>query len=447
MIETTKLLSEFAVRPEADLPETVLHEAKRSLVNWLGCALGGARHPTMEIALGATAPHSGGDATVLGRAERLGALDAAFANCLASSANAFDDTHLATVVHPTGPVAAALLAAAEGRAVSGRDFLEALAIGIEVECRVAMMLVAPPAEPELGWYLTGTTGGIGAAAAAARLLGLDVERTIYALGIAAAQASGFRQTHASMIVAMVPGVAARAGLWAALLAEKGYTSTSAAIEGGSGFAELFSRKAHAPAATDTLGAEWEILANAYKPYPCGIVIHPVIDACLEIAAEPGFDQTAVAAIRLVVNPLCLRLCDRPEPPGAQEAMVSVHHWTAATLARGRAGLAEGTEAAVADPEILRLRALVETAPDDAIGREGALVTVEMADGSRHEVRIDHALGSLERPMSDVDLDEKFLVQAVPVLRAEGAAGLLTAGWSVAGLADAGELARLARPAG
>ncbi len=447
MFETTKLLAEFTTRPDAALPDGVRHEGRRALVNWLGCALGGARHPAMGIAVGATAPHSGGDATVLGRGERLGALDAAMANCLASSANAFDDTHLATVVHPTGPVAAALLALAEGRNVSGGAFLDALAVGIEIECRVGMMLVAPPAEAELGWYLTGTTGGIGAAAGCAHLLGLDVERTMAALGVAAAQASGFRQTHASMIVALVPGLAARAGLWAALLAEGGYTSTPAALEGTAGFAELFSRRAHLPAATEGLGVTWEILANAYKPYPCGIVIHPVIDGCLEIAGEAGFDPDAVSQIRLAVNPLCLRLCDRPTPPGAQEAMVSVHHWAAAALARGKAGLEEGSETAVAAADIQRLRALVETAPDETIGREGALVTVETNNGQCHERHITHALGSLERPMSDAQLDEKFTIQAVPVLGAGPAEALRVAGWGVDDLADAGALARLARPAG
>ena len=448
MPETTKQLAAFAIRPEAGLPEAVAHEAKRALVNWLGCALGGTHHPSTEIALAATAAVSGDDgATVLGRRERLGGLDAAFANCFASSANAFDDTHLATVIHPTGPVASALLAAAEGRPVSGRAFLEALALGIEVECRLAMMLVAPPAEAELGWYLTGTTGGVGAAAGVARLLGLDLQRTAWAFGIAASQASGIRQNHATMCSGFVPGLAARAGLWAGLLAARGFTSSARAIEGPSGFAELFSRQAHLPAATEGLGTRWEILENAYKPYPCGIVIHPVIDACLEIASEPGFDASKVTAVRLGVDPLCLRLCDRPEPPGAQEAQVSLQHWTAVSLVRAAAGLAEGSEDAVADPAVQRVRGLVAAGPDDRIARDGALVVVETADGKRRERRVEHAIGSLARPMSDAALNEKFRDQAVPVLGADGATELLEAAWAVGGLADASELARLARPAG
>src|SRR5204863_7194058 len=147
---------------------------------------------------------------------------AAFVNCLTSTVLSFDDTHLATVTHPTGPVAAALFALGEKQALSGEDFVNALALGIEIECRMSNVLLLPPAQANLGLFITGITGPIGAAAALGRLLHLDEERMAAAIGLAAAQASGFRGTHGAMSAFMVPAHAARTGVSGALLAAKGF---------------------------------------------------------------------------------------------------------------------------------------------------------------------------------------------------------------------------------
>lgn len=442
-VGTTGALADFVLDTTiADVPAAVRSEGVRTFLNWVGCALGGCRHGSVEMAIAAAEEFVGDRrATVIGHGPLLGGLDAAFVNCLSSSANAFDDTHLASVTHPTGPVAAALLVLAERQAVTGAEFLAALVLGIEVECRLSNMLTVPPAEVEVGWYITGVTGGIGAAAASARVLGLDRQKTIWALGIAAAQASGMRQTHATMCVGFVPGHAARAGLWAALLAAKGFTCSDQIIEGPKGFAQVFSHNAHVPAATVDLGDTWEVLANAYKPYPCGIVIHPVIDGCLEIARIDGFDAARIERVRLGVHPLCLTLCDRPAPPDGQVAQVSVQHWTAAALVRAAAGLTEGADACVQAPDVLAVRQCVEAKVDGTVEPDGAVVRVEMRDDTVHERRIEHGIGSLARPMSNGELDDKFRVQALPVMAEPDVDDLIGLCRDLPALDDVAEIAR------
>lgn len=440
--ETTRELADFVVRTQYDdLPDIVRREGARTFVNWAGCALGGCQHEAVDIALAMTAEFAGEKhATVLGRGRLLDAVNATFINCLASSAHAFDDTHLATVTHPTGPVAAALLALAERQRITGPDFLTALVLGIEVECRLSKALLVPPARGQVGWYITGVTGGIGAAVGAAKALQLDVQHTIWALGIAAAQAGGFRQTHATMCTGFVPAHAARCGMQAALLAARGFTCSDAIIEGPKGFAEVFADAAHLEAATEHLGHTWETLANTYKPYPCGIVIHPTLDACLQLVHTSAPDPAHIARVRLQVDPLCLTLCDRPAPTGHQEAQVSVQHWTAAALLHRAAGIAQGTDACVRDPQVIALRQRVEATPDETVGRDGAITRLDLHDGTVLEQRVEHCIGSLDRPMTNNELEGKFLGQAVEVLPEANARHLMALCWRLPELDNVAEIA-------
>ena len=221
MQEITRRLARYVVESRFDsLPEAVRHEGPRAFVNWFGCVLGGCRDISLDTAQAALAEYCGPpQATIIGRGRRTDIINAAFFNCLSSSSQAYDDTHLATIAHPTGVTAAGMLALAEHKGVSGRDFLHALILGIELQCRMSRMLVEPPAKSALGMFMTGFTGAMGAAAAAGKLLGLDEQRMIWALGIAATQGGGFRETHGTMTVGFVRAHAARCGLVAALLAE------------------------------------------------------------------------------------------------------------------------------------------------------------------------------------------------------------------------------------
>jgi 2-methylcitrate dehydratase PrpD len=438
--DITRQLARFVARTSfASIPEPVRREGVRAFHNWLGCAFGGAREPPVMTALAAIREmEMPAQAMVLGHDLRVDLQNAALLNCMASSLNAFDDTHLASVTHPTGPVAAAILALAERRRVSGADFLLALILGIEVECRLANVLTLPPARGNVGFYMTGLVGGIGAAVAAGKLLGLDEQRMIWALGIAASHASGFREAHATMSLGYVPGHASRTGLFAAQLAAKGFTNSDVALEGAKGFANVFADPPNLAAAIDGLGQRFEVMANAYKPYPCGIVIHPQIDACLEIAGTPGFDATNIERVELTVEPLTLTLCDRPEPQNAMQAVVSLYHWVAAALLYRKAGLDEGVDARVRDPAMIALRRRIKVVADPSLAREEAKATIVFKDGTARSSHVVQCRGSLTRQLTDAELQEKFLAQAVRSIPAAQAARVAELCWKLPALDDVGK---------
>lgn len=427
------------------MPAEVCHAGTRSFLNFLGCAFGGASEEAVGIAASLADTYSGPrDTTVIGRQERLDPLGAASVNCQSATAMAFDDTHLAAIVHPTCTVGAGALALAERRAVPGADFLAAVIHGIELQCRLAIALFVPPAEREFGWYMTGVVGGIGTAAACARLLGLDAAATMHALGIAAVRAGGFRQALPNMCVGYVPAETARAGFAAALLAERGFTCSPEVFEGANGFGQVFARKPNLAAATEGLGARWEVLRNTCKPYPCGLVSHPVIDACLAIARDHAVAPADVRGIDVRVSPTSYTLGNRPAPTGAHDARVSIQYWAATALARRAAGLAEITDETVRDPALAALRGWVELRPDAALAEDAARVAVRLADGTVHAREVEHCSGSIDNPLSDAQLEAKFIGQVAPALGAERAAHLAALCWSLPDLADAGEVARQSR---
>jgi 2-methylcitrate dehydratase PrpD len=442
-VSVAQQLAKFACTKWQDLPNDVRRETGRAFVNWTGCAIGGARTISAETAISGLLAMSGpGTTPVLGRAERLQPADAALANCLASAADTYDDTHLSTITHPTGPVAAAILAIADTRITSGSAFLGALAIGIEIECRISAAITAPGSGAHQGLYITGVSGGIGAAVAAALLLDASEPQIVAAIGLAAGQAAGFRATHGSMAIASPPAFAARNGLVAAHLAVAGFGCGDAIIEGKNGLLPILAPAGSADAIVDGLGSRFELLGNAFKPYPCGIVIHPSIDACLDIVRRiPSAD--AIADVRLTVHADALALCWRKLPDSALEAQVSLYHWAAAALVRKRATLNEGTAEAVDDPRIRAMQAIITAEADPALRSGAARAVVTLQDGSVVSAIVTDALGSLERPMTDDQLSEKFRMLACYRFPEEATDGLLRACWTIAAAEDVGDLARSA----
>ena len=339
-MDTTRTLARFVIEHQSSqLPQNVRHDAVRSFLNWMGCAVGASRHETTERALAALAPFSGPpEATVLGRTERLDIMHAALINGIASHTFDFDDTHLKTVIHPSGPVASAVLALAERLPVSGEAFLHAFILGVEVECRIGNAVY--PEHYDVGWHITGTAGVFGAAAATGRLLGLTEQQMVWALGLAATQASGLREMFGTMSKPFHPGNAARNGLLAALLAQRDFTSSDQGIEAKRGFANVLSTRFKPEEITERLGETWEISLNTFKPFACGIVIHPIIDACIQLRNSPGFDVEAVEAVEAKVHPLVLELTGKKTPTAGLEGKFSVYHSAAVALLHGAAGEAE-----------------------------------------------------------------------------------------------------------
>lgn len=441
---TTIMSSYLAAARLADLPQMTLTQSRRTLLNIIGCTVGGSQHESVTTTLAALAPFAGSPAAaVLGRGQRHDALLAALANGMAASVYSFDDTHAEAVVHPGGPVGMALLALAEIRRATGAEFLLAFTLGCEVVCRVSKAVSVAPARASAGWVQTGICAGIGAAAGAAKLLGLDARGIAAAMGIAACQAGGVRALTRSMCYALMCGNAAEAGLRAALLAERGFTSAPDGLEAKGGFGEAYAAASNMAALTDGLGKHFEIEANTFKPYPCGVVIHPVIDACLELLAELGQSggPGAIERVRLGVNPAVLSLTNIPEPRDPFEAQVSVQHWTAAALLDGKAGTAQSRPDRISDPAVRALRARVVLEPDPARGRDGAHVALELAGGRTLQRRIDHCRGSADRPMSNGELESKLREQCVGLLSPEAIEAVISACWSIERLDDAAVLAR------
>jgi 2-methylcitrate dehydratase PrpD len=308
-------------------------------------------------------------------------------------------------------------------------------LGDELCCRIGNILCTPPAECNVGLSTTGLLGCIGAAIAAGKVMGFNEDQMATAIGIAANQSAGIREAHASMASWFTPGNAARSGLWAAFLAERGYTCPDTMIEGVKGFAVSFASNPQMGVALKGIGEQWEILELAYKPYPCGVVVHPIIDACLDITAKHSFDARDITRVDVTVDPLCLQLCNRPQPKIRPQAMVSFPHWTATTLMHKEAGLPQVTEAMVHDTDIAALRAKVVAHADDKIGREAALVKVTMKDGRTFEALCEHALSTPQNPMTDAHIAEKTRLQMEIAFDKDKARRVADECWRVATLAD------------
>lgn len=387
-----------------DLPLALRHEGKRSLLNFIGCALGVAQSPPIAMAMRVLEPLSGANrVTVLGRTERLDPLGAAFINAIGGNLLDYDDTHLRTVIHPAAPVAPAALALAEQRGLSGAAVLHALLLGMEVACRIGNAV--SPNHYARGWHITSTCGIFGAAAASAKLLGLDATQTAHAIGIASSQSAGTIENLPSAGKNVSVGNAARNGLFAALLAEQGYTAAPSAIEGALGWARTMGDEPNVPEITDGLGERWEAGKNTYKPYPCGIVMHPVIDACLALRRDHALTAADIAEVTVSGEQLLL---DRGERvvTSDRDARVSIHHCAAISFLFGAAGLREFEDATVRDPTVAAFRALTKARLDADSPRGAATAMVRTHDGRTLTATVRHAKGSTEQPLSDQEIEAK-----------------------------------------
>jgi 2-methylcitrate dehydratase PrpD len=387
-----------------DLPPAIRHEGKRSLLNFLGCALGVAHAPPIELALRVLWPLAGGEhVTVIGRSERLDMLGAAFINAVGGNLLDYDDTHLRTVIHPTAPVAPAALALTERHGLTGAAMLHAFILGAEVACRIGNAV--SPGHYARGWHITATCGVFGAAAASAKLLGLDATRTWHALGIAASQSAGVVENLPSGAKNVGVGNAARNGIFAALLAEQGYTAAPAAIDGALGWAGATGDVFMVSEVTNDLGQRWEIGANTYKPYPCGIVMHAVIDACLTLRRQHELSTDQIDEVMISGDQLLLDRGDRAVA-NERDARVSIHHCAAVALLFGAAGLDAFSDSVVQAPDVVALRRRVKVSLDADSPRGAATAVVRTKDGRSLTSTILHARGSEQHPLTDADIEAK-----------------------------------------
>ena len=442
--KVTETIARFVVETSAErIPDAVRHEAKRALLNFLATGVAGGPDATFDMLLRSLPTGKAGQATIVGRAERTDPLTAAFLNAAGGNAMDFDDTHLPTVIHPTAPVAPALYALSEMQRVRGADFIHAFVLGVEVECRLGNS-ISPSHYRTRGWHITATCGVFGAAAAAGKLLGLDARQMVWALGCAATQASGLVESLGQPTKSLGVGNAARNGLWSALLAQRGFEGPQRPIEGRFGFFNAMGETPKLPALLDGLGDTWELAKNAYKPYPGGVVIHPVIDCMLDLRAKGAFKTQDIARIVVHGHPLLSERADRPNVTTGREAQVSVHHSVAAAQIFGAAGLDQYTDACVNDPAVLKLRRKVELLQDAKIPVEAAVLELWTWDGSHHRISVDAARGSAGRPLSDRELEQKFESLAGPHVK--DGRKLIDAVWALDKAEDASTLLAMTVPA-
>ena len=425
-----------------DISSQARHQAKRSLMNFFAVALAGCRTGPVETALRSLAEFSGGrQVTLVGRTERIDALSAAFLNAAGANVHDFCDTHVRTVIHPTAPVAAALLAYAEWRQASGAELLLGLILGNEVQARIGLAM--SPSHYDKGWHITSTCGVFGAAAGCGRLAALSERQMVWALGTAATQSAGLCECLGTPAKSVSVGNAARNGLWSALLAEQGFDGPPEPLAGRQGFYHAMGETPDLSHVTDGWGESWEIMATCYKPYPCGFVIHPVLDCVLDWRA----DHPAADVRRVVVrgHPLLSVRADRPEVTTGRESQVSVQHAVAAALVTGNAGLDQFTDACVGDPKVLALRSKVEVLRDDGFSTIAAAVEITTADGKVHTLTQAAARGSDVNPLADNDLERKLRTAAAGWDPHHDVTPLIDAIWALDQSADVGKLTSLAVP--
>ena len=428
----TAQLAQFIVQTNrAAIPAHILHEAKRTLINILAVALAASEDPSVD-ALEAWGGREG-STSVFGRGTA-SAGQAALVNGYLAHLQDYDDTHFPTVLHPSAPTWPAVLAAAERTSASGVETLAAFAIGCEVACRVA--LSTHPWHYDAGWHITGTVGGFGAAAGAARLFGLDEVRTTQALGLAGTHAAGVRDAFGTNGKALHAGHAASSGLRAASLVEGGFSGPDAILEGRRGFWAVLSPNGHNPATIEALGdlmttgTRWELQNNGLKPYANGVVSHPLQDAVIELRNRHSIVASDVVAIEARVHPLVPELMGRAQPETGLQAKFSHQHCAAAALIDGAGHETQFHDERARDPQIAALRALVHATPDAALGEDEVYVTIRLTDGRALTTHIEHATGSPENPMPDTHLEEKYRALATPILGAPAAEALLRATWAL-----------------
>jgi len=445
-MDTTQRLADYLVGSRLeDIPAEVVREAKRSILNIVGCALGGAMHPAMEIAIATLGPYAGRpSAQVLGRGERFDPLLVSLLNGIGTHVEDYDDTMPGNYIHPSSPVASALFAYASANAVSGRDFLHAFILGVEVIARIGDATY--PSYYAAGWHSTGSIGVFGAAAAIGRLLDLSPQRMTWALGMAATQSAGLREMFGSMAKAMHPGRSAQSGYISALLAGNDFTAGLHGLEGPRGFAAVQSPAYDLDRITARFGEDFGLLRNTYKPYPCGIVVHPTIDACIQLRDRHGLRPGAIESVELHVAPLVKDLCNKRELSTALESKFSIYHAAALGLGRGKAGIEDFGDDALADPVLRRLRDATQAVVDARIGEDAVRVKVLLIDGRTVEMLLAQSIGNLARPLSDRQLEQKFRDQSAVIAPAQAEAAI-EACWNIDRLERVDSLIAHCVPAG
>jgi 2-methylcitrate dehydratase PrpD len=414
-VRATTHLAEFVTKSRwEDCPAEAVDVARRAILDCLGVMLAGSVEPAARIVAEVVRTEGGSPlATVVGTPLRTGAVWAALANGTAAHALDFDDTNFAMLGHPSAPVLSAALAAGELAMADGRALVHAFLLGFEVETTMAGVM--NPAHYEKGFHATCTLGTMGAAAAAAHLLGLDAAQTRAALAVAASQASGLKENFGTMTKPFHAGHAARSGVLSALLARDGFSASEQAIEGPQGYFAVLSAGKRDEQVLESLGAPWKILETgvAVKPYPSCACTHSIIDSALELQRTHRIRPEQVAEVTVGVNAAVPRILIHGNPRSGLEAKFSGEFSAAAALCDGRVGIQTFRDDKTDDPAIRKLMARVRLVvdpdiPGDLERHMWTRVTVRLRDGREVDIAPRPVPGHPGLPLSMDQLREKFM---------------------------------------
>jgi 2-methylcitrate dehydratase PrpD len=417
-MRTTEFADGLLKAAATALPAAVTIAAKRSMFNVLGTAVGAAWSPASDAIIAAARELSApGHVHVLGRPEVLDEHWAALLTGTAGHYDDFDDTHLATVIHPGASTLAVLVALQHSTGASGEQCLRAFAFGCEVQLRIGNAI--SPNHYDRGWHITGTCGVFGATVAAAMLMDSADNELRAALAAAASMTLGQREAFGSMTKPYHAGKAAANGILAARLGSCGYAADADPLA-DTGVLTIFADSVDEADLLKPWTVDWELERNAFKPYPCGIVAHPAIDAAIDASGRVP-DSSAIESVEVSCHPLVPELMGTVQPDDGLQARFSARHGVAVGLLDGRAGLQEFSDSRATAPDVVRLRSVTALIPSSEIARDEVKITVLLAGGDSVVAHVPHARGSLARPLTDTELLAKVDALMVPVLGAGSAA--------------------------
>lgn len=445
--QTESLTRTLAARASATsydaLPEAVRALARQCVLDYYGCALAGADDQLVAILLDELAESAGDtQASVIGHPLGLPALSAALVNGAAGHALDYDDVNLAMPGHPSVAILPGLLALAEQKGSSGREVIAAFVAGYETACRIGVTM--RPGHYNLGFHATGTVGCFGAAAACARLIGLDTEATARALGIAGTQASGLKSQFGTMCKPFHAGKAAQNGLLAARLAARGFSSRPDLVECEQGFALTHGPDFRPEKALADPPNRFYILSNLFKYHAACYLTHGPIESACIVREQHGVRPEQIARIALKLDRSCDRVCNIPAPTDGLEAKFSLRQNVAMALSGIDTASMEAYSVATAtDPALVALREKVVLDFQDSWPQAAAEIEVVLSDGRVFRASHDAGVPSADIAAQGERLAAKFDALAEPVLGAARTRELRRGIDALDTLPDAGEVARLA----
>ena len=425
------------------LPAPVREIARQCVLDYLGVALAGADDPLVRILLDEMAEAGGSpQASIIGHSERLPALSAALVNGAAAHALDYDDVNMAMPGHPSVAILPGLLALAELKGSAGRDVITAFVAGYETACRIGAAL--QPGHYNLGFHSTGTVGGFGAAAACARLLSLDAERTAVALGIVGTQAAGLKSQFGTMCKPFHAGKAAQNGLLAARLAQRGFSSRTDIVECVQGFALTHGPNFEPDAALATPNDGFHVLANLFKYHAACYFTHAPIECARRLRVEQRLTPDMIAGIKIRIDASCDRVCNIPIPVDGLQSKFSLRQTVAIALAGvDTASLGAYSAENAREPGLMHLRDRVRFEWQEGWPQTLCELELELVDGRRVSARYDAGIPAADIAEQGKRLAAKFGALVAPVLGAPRARELREMISGLDHIADIRSLAALA----